>query len=73
MEPSERGEEFQKDTRDTPDVRGEEHPQGAGGQAFKKAHPFAYWLTVGPIAIMVGIIVLAALAVCILLVLMSMG
>ena len=71
MDPGNRGEEFQNDARDDPEERGEEHPQGPGGQSFKGTHPFAYWLTVGPIAIMVGIIVVAALAVFVVLV--SMG
>jgi len=71
MDPGNRGEEFQNDARDDPEERGEEHPQGTGGQSFKRTHPFAYWLTVGPIAIMVGIIVVAALAVFVVLV--SMG
>jgi hypothetical protein len=60
-----------KEARDNPEERGEEHPQGTRGQSFDRTHPVAYSLTVGPLAIMVGIIVLAALAV--FTVLVSMG
>jgi hypothetical protein len=67
MDPGNRGGGLQKDARDHPD----EHRQGSGGQAFKKAHPFAFWMAFGPIAIMFGIIVVAALAV--IVVLISLG
>ena len=57
MDPGNRSVEFQKGAQDNPEEHAEEHPQATGGQSFRKAHPFAYWLTVGPIAIMVGLLV----------------
>lgn len=59
MDSGDRGNGLQRDARDYPG----EHPQGIGGQAFKTAHPYAYWIAVEPTAIMVGIVVVAMLAV----------